>query len=156
MELRITHVTGFEYDGQVSASYNEARMTPLTDATQTVRHARIDVEPQPWSASYADYWGTTVTAFEVLDPHRELTVTATSTVRTTPARELAVRASWEELADPGVSSELAEFLTLTEDEQRARFEHVTDAANSGDVEYLQGIPWVSLLDPNAPTEGGVH
>ena len=49
-----------------------------------------------------------------------------------------------------------EFLMLSEDEQRTRFEHVSKAVKAGDLEYLQGIPWVSFLDPNDPTEGGVH
>jgi transglutaminase-like putative cysteine protease len=114
VDLRITHVTGFEYDSLVSASYNEARMTPLSDATQTVRHPRVDVEPQPWTMTYQDYWGTTVTAFEVLGPHRELTVTATSTVRTTAAREPVASSSWAELADPRLVDELSELLTLTD------------------------------------------
>jgi hypothetical protein len=49
-----------------------------------------------------------------------------------------------------------EFLTLTETEQRERFDHVRDAAKSGDLDYLRSIPWVSFLNPNDPTEGGVH
>lgn len=49
-----------------------------------------------------------------------------------------------------------EFLSLTENEQRQRLEHVTSALKAGDLEYLRGIPWVSLLDPNDLTEGGVH
>jgi hypothetical protein len=49
-----------------------------------------------------------------------------------------------------------EFLTFSENEQRQRFDYVTNAVKAGDVEYLQSIPWVSLLDPNDPTEGGVH
>ena len=28
--LRIRHVTGFTYEGQAHASYNEARLTPMT------------------------------------------------------------------------------------------------------------------------------
>jgi hypothetical protein len=49
-----------------------------------------------------------------------------------------------------------EFLTLSENEQRQRFEHVTSAVKAGDLEYLRSIPWVSLLDPDDPTEGGIH
>ena len=114
MDLRITHVTGFEYDSLVSASYNEARMTPLSDARQTVRHPRVDVEPHPWTSTYQDYWGTTVTAFEVLGPHRELTVTATSTVRTAPAVDPVPHSTWAELSDPRLVDDLAELLTLTD------------------------------------------
>jgi len=49
-----------------------------------------------------------------------------------------------------------EFLTLTEREQRERFEHVREALKAGDLEYLSGIPWISFFDPKSPTEGGVH
>jgi transglutaminase-like putative cysteine protease len=114
MELRIVHVTGFEYDGLVRASYNEARMTPQTDANQTVRHARLDVSPQPWTQTYRDYWGSAVTAFEVLDPHGALTVTATSAVVTSAGREPVATASWEDLADVRLADDLAELLTVSE------------------------------------------
>lgn len=114
MELKIVHVTGFSYDGLVRASYNEARLTPLSDAHQTVRHARIDVAPQPWAQTYRDYWGTTVTAFEVLDPHRELTVTATSAVRTSARAEPTPVGTWDELADPRLVDDLAELFTVSD------------------------------------------
>lgn len=110
MHLRIAHVTGFEYGGLVSASYNEARMTPQTDGSQSVAHSRVDVSPHPWAQTYRDYWGTMVTAFEVLDPHRELTVTATSTVRTQATRPAPEGTTWEELRDPRVVDELSEYL----------------------------------------------
>ena len=82
MQLRVTHVTGYRYDGKAVASYNLARMTPRSSADQIVVHARVDVSPAPFSHTYRDYFGNEVTAFEVLDPHDELTVTATSTVHT--------------------------------------------------------------------------
>lgn len=115
MQLRIVHTTGFEYDGQVSASYNEARMTPQTSARQTVSHSRVDVSPHPWTHTYRDYWDTMVTAFEVLAPHRSLTVTATSVVRTDPATtpDPAGGAGWAAVADPAHAEDLAEHLTLT-------------------------------------------
>ncbi|WGL50716.1 transglutaminase family protein [Nocardioides sp. BP30] len=114
MDLRIVHVTGFEYDGLVRASYNEARMTPQTDSTQTVGHSRVDVTPQPWAHSYRDYWGTAVTAFEVLDPHRALTVTATSTVRTASRPEPVAHASWDEVRSGRLVDDLVEFLTVSD------------------------------------------
>ena len=76
MQLRIAHTTGFEYDGKANTSFNEARLTPLTTPGQIVVHTRVEVHPTPWAYTYRDYWGTQVTAFEVLDPHESLTVTA--------------------------------------------------------------------------------
>jgi len=49
-----------------------------------------------------------------------------------------------------------EFLALSEEQQRQRLDHVKAPLKAGDFEYLQGLPWVSLLDPNDCTEGGVH
>ena len=45
MRLSIDHQTGFRYDSPVRASYNEARMTPLTRDGQTVWTNRITIEP---------------------------------------------------------------------------------------------------------------
>ena len=82
MQLRIAHTTGFEYDGKANTSFNEARLTPLTLPGQIVVHSRVEVSPTPWAYTYRDYWGSQVTAFEVLDPHTSLTVTASATVHT--------------------------------------------------------------------------
>lgn len=43
--LRVTHSTGYRYSGEVSASYNEARMLPASGARQLVLHSALDVEP---------------------------------------------------------------------------------------------------------------
>lgn len=40
-----------------------------------------------------------------------------------------------------------EFLSLSEDEQRERLDHVCAAVREGDLDYLSSIPWVSFLDP---------
>jgi transglutaminase-like putative cysteine protease len=110
MQFRVVHTTRISYDGGVAASYNLARMTPLTSAQQVVVHNRLDVSPTPWSQSYRDYWGTEVTAFEVLDRHSELTVTATSTVQVSrPAPEPAGLA-WEEMRAPQVQDRWCETL----------------------------------------------
>lgn len=130
MQLRIAHVTGFEYDGLVGASYNEARMTPQTAAHQTVAHARVEVEPHPWAQTYRDYWGSMVTAFEVLAPHRELVVTATSLVRTEPTADPTTTAPGEDVA---------EYLGLTDrvrppDDLVALTDRLTaDGAGAGEV-----------------------
>ena len=47
MQFRVVHTTRIAYDGGVAASYNEARMTPITTAEQVVVHTRLDVAPTP-------------------------------------------------------------------------------------------------------------
>ena len=75
--LRIKHVTGFHYDGEVTASYNEARMLPASSDGQLVLYSNIEILPISSSHSYVDYWGTRVTSFEIITPHSELSLTAT-------------------------------------------------------------------------------
>ena len=96
--LRIEHSTGYEYDGEVSASYNEARMLPVTSTNQFLLSSSLDTEPSTSVNSYIDYFGTRVTSFDVLSPHRRLEITARSLVevraRPVEQREL----TWGELA----------------------------------------------------------
>jgi transglutaminase-like putative cysteine protease len=114
MQYRVVHTTRISYDSGVAASYNEARMTPLTSSEQVVVHTRLEVAPTPWSQSYRDYWGTQVTAFEVLDQHSELTVTATSTVQVTrPTSESRVL-SWDEIRSTEVADRFCETLVVDE------------------------------------------
>jgi transglutaminase-like putative cysteine protease len=112
MQLRITHTTGFEYDGPVAASYNEVRLTPVTSIGQIVAHTRLDVTPAPWVYAYRDYFGTHVTAFEVLDPHQSLRVVSSATVFTNRPEPTAPKLTWEEIGDPAVRDLHTEYLTL--------------------------------------------
>ena len=110
MQLRIVHTTGYEYDDQVAASYNEARLTPQSLPGQIVTQSRIDVTPKPWTQTYRDHWGTLVTAFEVLDAHTSLSVVGTSTVHTTAPAPIAPPLAWEDL--DALVDEFAEYLIV--------------------------------------------
>jgi transglutaminase-like putative cysteine protease len=114
MELRIVHTTGYAYDGLALASYNQARMTPQTGPGQIVVHTRLGVSPTPWTYDYRDYFGTQITAFEVVDPHEAMTVTATSTVQTNRSPAPPPQASWESLTTREVDDRWTEYLTLPE------------------------------------------
>jgi transglutaminase-like putative cysteine protease len=80
--LRIRHITGFTYAGTAHASYNEARMTPLTLPSQTTLHSVVEIHPGAATWRYLDYWGTQVTVFDLQRGHDQLRVTATSLVET--------------------------------------------------------------------------
>ena len=114
MQLRIAHTTGFEYDGKANTSFNEARLTPLTLPGQIVAHSRVEVSPTPWTYTYKDYWGSQVTAFEVLDPHHSLTVTASATVHTDRSPQPGPVLSWEQLRSDAVADLHTEYLALPE------------------------------------------
>ncbi|MCB7135399.1 transglutaminase family protein [Cellulosimicrobium marinum] len=111
--LRVVHSTEFRYPSPVTASYNEARMTPVSDEHQVVQEADVRVRPTTWSHDYADYWGTTVTAFEVLEPHSRLRLRATSTVVVDEQEEPADPPSWTELGGDVVLDAYAAFLADT-------------------------------------------
>lgn len=110
IQLRIKHTTGYTYANGAAASYNEARVTPLTTSDQYVLRSRFEVTPTAWSTEYRDYWGTAVTAFEVHDPHDELTVVATTTVETSEHEQQPHAVAWEAL--DAVQDEWCEFLVL--------------------------------------------
>ena len=55
-QLRIVHRTGYRYRGLISASHNEARMTPRATREQFVLATRSDITPVAWSHSFIDYW----------------------------------------------------------------------------------------------------
>lgn len=102
--IRIVHRTGFNYVEAATASYNEARMLPHSGGEQFVLQAGLDISPAASQHSYVDYWGTRVSTFEVLTPHRELSVTATSLVEVRPSLARRAELGWEELAAVATST----------------------------------------------------
>ena len=105
--MAVTHRTGYHYAAPVRASYNEARMTPLTSDGQQCLVSRIDLTPAARPLRYVDYWGTVVHAFDIQVLHEELAVTATSVVETAadgPAKGSQV--SWADLADPRLRDQI--------------------------------------------------
>lgn len=95
--LRVVHRTGFTYELPAQASYNEARMLPAHSGDQFVLSTNLDISPAAIQHSYVDYWGTRVSTFEVLTPHTELSVTATSLVEVRPSDAPPPGASWEDI-----------------------------------------------------------
>lgn len=96
--IRIVHTTGFEYSEAVNTSYNEARMLPRSGGNQFVLMANLDIHPVSAQHTYTDYWGTTVSAFEILIPHTRLSLTATSLVEVATPLPEDISISWQELA----------------------------------------------------------
>jgi transglutaminase-like putative cysteine protease len=96
--LRIEHTTGFTYQGDVSASYNEARMLPNSTDSQFVLSSSLDIEPSASVNQYVDYFGTRVAAFDVLSPHASLTISARSLVEVRPRPMTHADITWDQLA----------------------------------------------------------
>ncbi len=96
--LRIVHHTGFRYAAPATASYNEARMHPHSREGQIVWETALEISADASRNTYSDYWGTTVSTFEVLIPHEELSVRATSVVDIRPRPLAPATMGWDELA----------------------------------------------------------
>jgi transglutaminase-like putative cysteine protease len=111
--LLIEHRTHVSYAGSAHASYNEARMTPVTLGGQTVLESRLWTDAQAPVWSYRDYWGTQVSAFDVQAAHDDLLITARAMVETSPPAPLPPPPSWPELAAVSAAGRLAEFTAPT-------------------------------------------
>jgi len=96
--LKIKHSTGFSYGGDVTASYNEARMLPASVEGQLVLFSHLEILPISSQHNYVDYWGSRVASFEVLTGHKELSLTATSLVEVHEREHVSECMSWSELA----------------------------------------------------------
>jgi len=95
--LSVEHTTTYRYEGDVLASYNEARLTPARDQQLVLDH-RVQVVPRVPILRYIDYWGSEVCAFDVTEPHRRLAVTGVSLVETSPGRAIPGDAvGWDDL-----------------------------------------------------------
>ena len=107
----IRHVTGYEYERPVTSSYNEARITPISNDRQLVLESEVEVEPAAVIYRYWDWWGTLVHSFDLQEPHDALTITATSIVETSgPPDPPATPVSWAELAGDDVCDRYSELL----------------------------------------------
>lgn len=135
--IEIRHRTHFVYDDEIATSYNEARVKPAHLPRQRVLAASVEIAPVTWQVDYVDYWDTRVTAFEVLRPHRSLTVTAFSRVEVMPEYQPWQAPDWDDLRGAVVTGQLAEYLENTPstepEEELATFAEEAAAKGSPDA-----------------------
>jgi transglutaminase-like putative cysteine protease len=112
--MRVVHTTGYAYKSPVTASYNEARLTPRSNTRQNVILNRVETIPATRSYRYIDYWGTAVTAFDLHAPHAELTVTSSSVVETERPEPPEAHVTWSDLRSAAVIDRFDEVLRPTE------------------------------------------
>ena len=112
--MNIEHTTGYKYRREVISSYNEVRITPISNDRQMVLDAGVAVAPAVSAFRYWDYWGTLVHAFDLHTPHTELAVTGRSVVETSAPLDIPAPAlGWSDLAGDGVCDRFAELLAPT-------------------------------------------
>jgi transglutaminase-like putative cysteine protease len=168
--MRVVHSTGYAYKSPVTASFNEARLTPRSDSRQNVILNRVETVPATRSYRYVDYWGTAVTAFDLHAPHTELEVTSSSVVETDKGELPDEKISWDDLTSEAVIDRFDEVLSPTRytpaSKRIARvgqkiakehdpFEAVVAAANwaHSELDYVPGTTGVHSSGLDALREG---
>ncbi len=109
----VVHTTKVTYSGAARASYNECRMTPPTMTRQTALATSVRTGSNVPIWSYRDYFGTTVSSFDIQEPHEELLVKASATVQTSAAAPAPVPLPWTELRERAAESYVLEYLRET-------------------------------------------
>ncbi|OBH38337.1 hypothetical protein A5692_00695 [Mycobacterium sp. E342] len=168
--LRVVHTTGYAYQSAVTASYNEARLTPRSNSRQNVILNRVETIPATRSYRYVDYWGTAVTAFDLHAPHSDLTVTSSSVVETEGPEPPVTNVDWSDLRSDAVIDRFDELLRPTAHTPASKkvgsvakkivkshrpAEAVVAAAHwvRGELEYLPGTTSVHSSGLDALNEG---
>jgi len=159
--MRVIHATGYAYKGPVTASYNEARLTPRSDSRQNVIVNRVETAPATRSYRYVDYWGTAVTAFDLHAPHAELEVTSSSVVETDKPEPRISTARWTDLSSYAVLDRYHEVLMPTARYTPAgkRTDRIArQIAKSHDPHHavLATVEWVRNELQYVPGTTGVH
>lgn len=113
--MRVRHTTRYAYAGPVASSFNEARLTPVSDVRQTVVSTQVQTVPATRAFRYTDYWGTLVTAFDLQAVHHELEVIGESVVETAAAPSaVPPELAWAEVRAPAIVDAMEELLEPTE------------------------------------------
>ena len=96
---RVTHRTDYRYSTSVSQSYSEAHLVPRRLPDQVCVHREIVVRPEPrdYRERY-DFFGNRASFFSLQEPHRALSVEATSVVNIVRPAAMPVPVSdpWEQ------------------------------------------------------------
>jgi transglutaminase-like putative cysteine protease len=168
--MRVVHSTGYAYKSPVTASFNEARLTPRSDSRQNVILNRIETVPATRSYRYVDYWGTAVTSFDLHAPHTELEVTSSSVVETDSGDVAEEKVSWDDLNSEAVIDRFDEMLSPTDyvpasrriqavGRRIAKYNDPTDAVLAAaewahsELEYVPGTTGVHSSGLDAHREG---
>jgi transglutaminase-like putative cysteine protease len=85
MHLKIEHTTTFTYDHPISEAYTEMRLKPLDADGQRCLAFALTTQPRDEVLQYTDRFANDVRHFDVLQPHTQLQVIATSEVYTAEA-----------------------------------------------------------------------
>jgi transglutaminase-like putative cysteine protease len=159
-QVRVVHSTGYRYPSKVSQSFNEVRLTPRADRRQVVLYSRIETTPASRLYRYTDYWGTTVTSFDLHAPHAELKVVASSVVDTADETPAPHDVTWRDLVAGTVLDRYAECLVPTgytpRDRELAAMSRQLRRGHDPADAVLAAATWVHEQLTYQPGSTGVH
>jgi transglutaminase-like putative cysteine protease len=89
MKWEIIHRTSYVYASPVHDSFNEVRLQPFSNATQTVEHFLLKVLPAARLRHHHDFFSNVVHHFEISEPHTTLLVESNLRVAMRPVPLLA-------------------------------------------------------------------
>ncbi|MBV9507677.1 MAG: transglutaminase family protein [Acidobacteriia bacterium] len=99
MNLRANHTTTYLYSDSVSVCHTEVHLTPRSARNQHLVEHELSIIPAPGQTfPRKDYFGNNVTFFSIHEPHRSLTITASSLVEieATLPLEPSLTPAWEQ------------------------------------------------------------
>lgn len=111
--MSVVHRTSYFYESDVVASFNELRMTPVSNSHQMLVRHRTTIDPSVALLSYRDYWGTMVEAFDLHTAHLSLEVISDNLVETSIPNHGEVFDSWIPMHLPRTLDKFSEYLTHT-------------------------------------------
>jgi transglutaminase-like putative cysteine protease len=102
MRLRVLHRTAYSYGEAVSTSHHEAHLAPRDgENLRTLAHD-VEISPSPSvRRERFDFFGNRALHFSIREPHRQLSVTATSVVQLSAVTPplLGMTPPWEDVRD---------------------------------------------------------
>jgi len=88
--FKIQHVTKYTYDRLIQESMNEIRIFPFESPEQEVLEHQLDITGNPDVQIFLDYWGNKTGIFNLMPPHRELSINSRLKVRTNGIADLRI------------------------------------------------------------------
>ncbi|MBK8480254.1 MAG: transglutaminase family protein [Proteobacteria bacterium] len=102
MKLTVKHRTRYDYGSPVLLCHNVVRLRPRDEPHQRCLSHSLSIEPRETTVqTRRDFFGNTVAYFTVAEPHRQMIVTAQSTVELSPRGAATAGPSlpWEAVRD---------------------------------------------------------
>src|ERR1044072_1926331 len=88
--FKIHHITRYEYDRPVKESANEIKIFPYQCPDQEVLQHDLFITDHPDIQTFTDYYGNRAGLFNVLPPHKVLSIESKLLVRTTASSQLKI------------------------------------------------------------------